>query len=414
MGLISKKVNVVLNPSNVQHYETIGYYIPRRKNKQGKITIPRNTKILVNVEDLPEHSNVKVKIKCDNPNCNNPVIKLWKWQDYRRSVKENNKVYCNKCSINLFGRNKQNKTRLLKSKSFAQYLIDTYGQDALEKYWSDKNTLDPFNIGFCSNKKIWIKCQIYDYHEDYLIRCNDFMNGGRCSYCGNFKVHPKDSFGQYIIDNYGQEFLDKIWSNKNKKSPFEYAPHSDKKVWWKCLDNKHDDYKRGIDNSYRCEFRCPKCIQERTESMLQEKVRLYLESFGYKVLHEKKCTLKPKNTIIAPNNNSKKRRKGFLRYDNEILINNNHLFIEVMGSQHNDINALYHKQTAKKYGNTSQQELDYLQAKDNFKKQYVYNQGKNYYYLAIWYYDFDKNDTYKKLINDKIKEINNEIRKEVK
>ena len=108
--------------------------------------------------------------------------------------------------------------------SFGQYLIDEYGD--LSKIWSDKNgDLDPMTLAKNTHKKVWIKCQEKDYHDSYLISCNDFTQGGRCCYCAGRKVHPKDSLGQYVIDNYGEEFLWKIWdSDKNDKRPFEFAP----------------------------------------------------------------------------------------------------------------------------------------------------------------------------------------------
>ena len=42
MGLITKEVEVKLRGSNVQHFENLGYKIPRIKNKYGKIIIPQD------------------------------------------------------------------------------------------------------------------------------------------------------------------------------------------------------------------------------------------------------------------------------------------------------------------------------------------------------------------------------------
>ena len=294
-----------------------------------------------------------------------------------------------------------------KCNSFAQWGIDNLGEDFLDKYWSSKNTLNPWEINKCCNIHIFIKFQEKDYHEDYETTCELFSRGYRCPYCVNRKIHPKDSLGQYIIDNYGQDFLDKVWSNKNNKSAFEYSKGSHQDVWWNCLEYKHMEYKRKIQSATCLDFRCPECVQEMDESLLQKKTREYLETFNYSLLHENNCTLNPLNIIIAPNNNpNKKRFNKKLRYDNEIIINENiHLFIEVMGQQHKSISTLFHGRTAKKFNITSQQELEYQIARDKYKEQYVYNQGKNYYYLAIWYYDFNKEDTYKKLIDNKLKEI---------
>ena len=120
-----------------------------------------------------------------------------------------------------------------------------------------------------------------------------------------------------------------IWSNKNKKSPYEYAPYSNKKVWWKCPDSKHEDYYRDILHSNKRMFRCPKCSQEHNESFLQEKVSNYItQKYNYDLFHEQNCTLIIKNP----------KTKRILPYDNEVIINNKHLIIEVNGEQHYKIN----------------------------------------------------------------------------
>lgn len=52
MGLITKEVEILLT-NNVKYYEDLGYKIPREKNKQGKLTVPIGSKILVKINDLP-------------------------------------------------------------------------------------------------------------------------------------------------------------------------------------------------------------------------------------------------------------------------------------------------------------------------------------------------------------------------
>jgi len=220
--------------------------------------------------------------------------------------------------------------------SFAQWGIDNLGVNFLEKYWDyEKNkNINPWEIAKCANKpKIWIKCQEKNYHGSYDITCNDFVNNYRCPYCNNSngKVHRLDSLGCLY-----PEVLE-IWSDKNKKSPYDYSPMSGQEVYWKCLEGNHKDYKRSVRESNICDFRCPECVNERKESFLQEKVRLYLNELRYDVLHEKNCT------IIAQN----PKTKMYLRYDNEIILSNRkHLIIEVHGLQHYQVGT-WHKKLAK-------------------------------------------------------------------
>ena len=65
MGLLSKKVEVVLC-NNIKYYESLGYNIPKKLNKNNQLVNDIGSKILVEIEDLPPYSNVNVNVKCDN------------------------------------------------------------------------------------------------------------------------------------------------------------------------------------------------------------------------------------------------------------------------------------------------------------------------------------------------------------
>ena len=447
--LISKTVKVKWNPSVKKYYISLGYKYTKMKDE-----------FEVRVDDLPQSSRTKVTIQCDK--CG--TKREWTYQDYNKYVKENGKTYCKKCSIILFGKQKEKNTRLKNGNSFYDWCIKNNRQDLLdrwdyelngcspkevlygsnEKYWfkclehlehkselrkliglcqSNSETkcsqcnsiaqwfidnnldikdywdyerngdLDPWEVNKGGVRKIWIKCQKKDYHGSYETMCCNFTKGARCPYCKGFKVHPKDSIGQYIIDNYGEEFLWKIWSDKNEKSPFEYSCFSPQKTWWKCLDNKHKDYLRYCYNSTYHNFRCPECSKMREESIIEEKTRLYLKELGYEVKTEYKCSLLIKN----PKTNYP------LPYDNEVVLENGkHLIIEVHGSQH------YYIQN--KFMQTNKTPEEYLHQRklyDRYKRIKCIQVG--YEYLEIPYTAFDKKETYKNLIDNKIKEILDEL-----
>ena len=63
--LVSKTVEVELNPNNIKRYENLGYTIPRRLDKHGRLTYPRGTKIIIRIEDLLFSSNIIIICKCD-------------------------------------------------------------------------------------------------------------------------------------------------------------------------------------------------------------------------------------------------------------------------------------------------------------------------------------------------------------
>ena len=275
-------------------------------------------------------------------------------------------------------------TRIVtKENSFKQFLLDQFGENALEMYWSEKNTVDPTTLTKCSGKKVYMICQTNRNHH-YLIRCSDFVYGTRCGMCTGKQVPTGESFG----DLYPQYLS--LWSDKNTKTPFEYTKSSHSDIWWKCENGKHEDYLRSINSSTKYDCRCPECMNEQESSMLQSGINEYLRELGYTVLHERECNLYPKNP----------KTKNNLPYDNEVV--ELKLIIEAMGKQHyyasNGFNVLH----AKNKGITVEEEFEYSKWKDEFKKEYALSHG--YDYLAIPYTTFT-GEKYKTLIDNKITEI---------
>lgn len=272
--------------------------------------------------------------------------------------------------------------------SFAQWGIENIEKDFLSKYWDyEKNTIDPYKISYAYNGKVWIKCQKHDYHKSYQISCGKFSTEGkRCPYCAKTsgKIHKYDSLG------YLNAKVFDIWSDKNKKSPYEYSPHSGQKIWWKCENKIHDDYLRTIDGATKADFMCPYCVSESESSKLQCKVNDYIQNkYSFDVLHEHECTINPINPKTG----------HVLPYDNEIK--DLKLIIEVMGEQHYKPTQ-YNKLIAKRNGTTAEKALNELQWRDEFKKQHALSLG--YYYLDIPY-TLEYNDMYKVTIDETIKQI---------
>ncbi len=269
--------------------------------------------------------------------------------------------------------------------SFAFWGINNICKDFLEKYWDyEKNTVDPWKISKCANKYIWIICQEKNYHGSYRIECSNFNKGGRCSYCTSHKIHKLDSLGTV----HSNSLL--FWSDKNKKSPYEYSPQTHQEVFWKCKDNEHEDYQRKISESVKCDFRCPDC---NIVSVLQEKVKDYiLNNYkNFKLYNEHHCSIVPINPKTGRN----------LPFDNEIF--DLKLIIEVHGQQHYEITG-WTKKHAKRDGTTPEYELHYQKLKDRYKR-FISHHNK-YEYLEIPYWT-EQDESYKKLIDEKIQEILN-------
>lgn len=156
---------------------------------------------------------------------------------------------------------KYHKEMAITGNSFAKYLIDLYGEDAIDKYWSEKNSVSPWEISEKSNKPIWIKCAKKEYHDDYYIKPRDFTRTKGCPYCSPMskKCNIRDSFGQWCLDNIDVEFFTTHWSDKNVINPFAVKNSSTENIYIKCQETDyHEDYKLNI-KSYVDGKRCPFC-----------------------------------------------------------------------------------------------------------------------------------------------------------
>lgn len=385
MGLITKEVEVNLSSKNIEHYKILKYNIPKNiKNKNGKII--KGIKIKVKCYDLLGGVGIKVEYFCDN--CTRKFSTNWGSIVHRKN--NDNNIYCRNCSLIIFGSEKANKTKIKNGLSFGQWCIDKIHEEYL-KLWDyvlnkdDKGKeISPFDVTFGSGKKFYFLCR-RGIHESEKKDVH-VLTGSN----GNLTCSKCESVGFYYPD------VEYIWSDKNKKSPLECSHTNGFKVWWKCENEIHEDYKREVNNSIVCGFRCPKCTKERRESFLQEKVRLYLKSLKvFLVNHERDCSLICQN----PNINNK---HGWLLYDNEVVANNFNLIIEVHGKQHYQIMG-FHLLASKKNGTTSEQEFEYGKWKDEFKKQFALNNG--YHYLEIPYWFDDDNETWKYKINEMLNNI---------
>lgn len=261
--------------------------------------------------------------------------------------------------------------------SFAQWGIDNVCKGFLDKYWDyQKNTINPWDISKGSRTKVWIKCQNKEYHGSYDVACKDFVRNDRCPYCTNNagKVHLLDSLGTL------HPKVLKLWSSKNKKTPYNYSPKSQQKVWWKCSEEIHEDYLRRICVSNYYDFRCPKCNYSKGE----EKISNYLGNNCYINISEEECdkldnTFKLRGKYYIP----QKKFNGLLGMANGVLSYDFHLpqynlLIEYQGQQHERYIPGFHK---------SKKDFEKQQEHDRRKREYARSGGINL--LEIWYWDYE-------------------------
>ena len=91
MSLVSEYTTVGLNSSVISYYENLGYEIPRRKDKQGRLSVPQGTTIDVKISDLTPSSNQYIDAQCDCSSCKK--IKRIMYSKYNKNITRNNGVY---------------------------------------------------------------------------------------------------------------------------------------------------------------------------------------------------------------------------------------------------------------------------------------------------------------------------------
>jgi Zn ribbon nucleic-acid-binding protein len=368
--VITKVLKLRWNNRIVKYYKDKGYEFTREHDF-----------FEVDIKDLMPTSNYNVVVKCDE--CGSERSEPY----YVAYPRIENGNLCSPCATR-----KSNPvgvaTKIKKHGSFLDAAKDALGEDFLTKYWSDKNTIDPSSVCAGSKKPAWFKCQNVDYHDDYQISFRRFLKGGRCPQCYTKDIHPLDSLGQTLVDEYGEDFIQNRWSAKNKKTAFEYHPKSNRKIWLTCPDGRHDDYLQIVQCAQLAEFRCPQCTREHKKSRLQNKVEDYIRTeYGYEMLFEFDCNLHPQNPLT----------KQYFRYDIELpsLL----LICEVNGAQHYKKSSRLTQFKSLKDMKTPEEELEYQQAKDAMKRDYAISHG--YSFLEIPYTS-EKNGWYKQLIDEAI------------
>lgn len=200
-------------------------------------------------------------------------------------------------NIQYFSAGRQINLSCVKCGSFAQHLIDDKGIEYFHKIWSERNVLDPWSIPYKSSKKAIFVCP-NNFDHIYEMSFENYSKGQGCPYCSHRKIYKPESLGALF-----PEVFD-VWSEKNKKTPYEYYPGSGKKVWFKCRNGRHDDYQQVIQFAVSVGFRCPKCTVED-----------YVQPTGEKS-HNWRGGTTPINKLLRMNKNYIKWRTSVFERDN--------------------------------------------------------------------------------------------------
>ena len=222
MSLISKKVQVILSPLTIKHYEDLGYYIPRYIGSKNKLAVKRGTKIEVLTCELPRGSSAKVLVKCDEcGKLSNPMP----YREYSIQIENCGKNYCQKCSNRLFPKN-------------SKYTLENIREKFIKKGY----------IPLFENYKNAYTKLLGMTKEGYKFYANSCLK--------NFEDNHKPSIF-YVHNPYTIENI-KLWLKLNNK-PYEllsteFKSAGKSKLKWNC--HKHGEFEMiwsGMHSGKGCE-----------------------------------------------------------------------------------------------------------------------------------------------------------------
>lgn len=135
-----------------------------------------------------------------------------------------------------------------------KYLKDM--PELVKEYDFDKNKdLDFEKLTYGSKQKVWWGC-VKGHQWITTPNARTSQNQG-CPYCAGKKVCWDN-----CLEKLNPEVLSEWDYSKNKLTPKEYTPGSNKKVWWKCSICKNS-YKNTIHNKTFIKQGCPYCSNKK-------------------------------------------------------------------------------------------------------------------------------------------------------
>lgn len=125
--------------------------------------------------------------------------------------------------------------------SFEDWCNDNNRRDLLDLWDYELNNIPPSEVSFGSEQQYWFKCP-RGLHESLLRSICGVRNSGEilCKQC--------HTFGLWLLDNLGEDAINKYWSKKNECSPFDIQNNGTIHIWAKHTDERYPDYWISIRN----------------------------------------------------------------------------------------------------------------------------------------------------------------------
>lgn len=114
--------------------------------------------------------------------------------------------------------------------SFYDWCIENNRKDLLDRWDYGLNTILPQNVSWASSTKQYFKCDRHPNHNSTYVRIASLTSAKQ-----NILCYECSTFAQWVIDNYNEEYLYRIWNNDlNNKSPWEVTVKSHDTIYLNC------------------------------------------------------------------------------------------------------------------------------------------------------------------------------------
>jgi len=203
---------------------------------------------IAKISDVPTGSHINITVSCDE--CN--TTKEMEYRTYLKRLNIN-KYYCSQCTKKIFSNKKMINTKLKNGKSFEQWCEENNKQEVLNRWDFELNNCNPSEVLYSTHEKYYFKCPD-KIHESEKKNLHGFVGGQE----GSMDCKACNSIGQWIIDCYGNNALEKYWSNKNTINPFEVSRGSNKNVLLICQICKRE-IEISPKNFFKKKSLCDKC-----------------------------------------------------------------------------------------------------------------------------------------------------------
>ncbi len=298
MAILEEEVWTGLGGNKIQHFEKLGYEIPRRIGRDGKLSVPKKLKILVKVKDLTESSTQLVTKICDD--CGKQIPNK-KYGDIILSRKlGDGRDRCHPCGM-IYANNKQKNN--VKYENSLEYYAKNNQKEYLINEFSVKNIKRPNEISSGSEEKYLWDC--FECKGEYSSQVYSRTVGSGCPYCSGRKVLI--GFNDFWTTH---PELAKLL--KDAKRGFEVTHGSNKKEIFVC-DRCGYEQSKMLGNVSRQGFSCSRC---------SDGIK-YPEKILISFLDQLNLDYEPQKIFSWSNNK---------RYD--FYIRSYNMIIEVHGEQH--------------------------------------------------------------------------------